>query len=480
MHFRSFDILLRGRADSMLGAVQDAEDAADNVMLDGSVVSVPPDDVYEVIDRSGRVLGRTENGSGLAELFQRSRTRSETRREKDESPAAEDPNPSTFSKVEIGDKEYRVIRMEGLRIVDPGDANGGVRRYVTVYYGSSVKRVWGAVLRAAGFYALSSLLVLAATGILMSWLLNQGLAPLRELAASAVKVSVASWAFSPPEDARRTRELAPLVVALEDLLGGLETAFAQQRRFVGDAAHELKTSVAVVKSSLQLLGLKQRSIEEYKAGLERCLTDCERIEVIVAQMLTLGRIEEASLDQTGGFSTDLAVSVRKVVEEFDTVAQAKSLHILTRYSGRLMVDIDPQQFELLCKNLLMNALEHSSPNKTVSVMLDHLNDLARMRVIDAGEGIDPQFLSHIFERFSRVDPSRSRKTGGSGLGLAICKAICDKYRGVIEIVSEPAKGTTVLVTFPLISQESAEDVASGAGLISESGLPSGGLKEAVE
>jgi signal transduction histidine kinase len=464
----------------MLGAVQDAEDAADNVMLDGSVVSVPPDDVYEVIDRSGRVLGRTENGSGLAELFQQSRTRSESRREKGESAAAEDPNPSTFSKVEIGDKEYRVIRMEGLRIVDPGDANGGVRRYVTVYYGSSVKRVWGAVLRAAGFYALSSLLVLAATGVLMSWLLNQGLAPLRELAASAAKVSVASWAFSPPEDARRTKELAPLVVALEDLLGGLETAFAQQRRFVGDAAHELKTSVAVVKSSLQLLGLKQRSIEEYKAGLERCLTDCERIEVIVAQMLTLGRLEEAGLDQTVRFSTDLAASIQKVVEEFDTVAQAKSLHISPRYSGRLMVDIDPQQFELLCKNLLMNALEHSSPNKTVSVTLDHVDDLARMRVIDAGEGIDPQFLPHIFERFSRVDPSRSRKTGGSGLGLAICKAICDKYRGVIEIVSEPAKGTTVLVTFPLISQESVEDVASGTGLISESGLPSGGLKEAVE
>jgi signal transduction histidine kinase len=464
----------------MLGAVQDAEDSADNVMLDGSEKSVPPDDVYEVRDQSGRLLGRSENGSGLAELFQQSQAKAGTRRDKGDSYDPEGFNPQTFSKLEIGGREYRVIRMEGLRIVDPGDANGGVRRYVTVYYGSSVKRVWGAVLRAVGFYALSSLLVLAATGILMSWLLNQGLAPLRELAAAAAKVSVASWVFSPPENARRTKELAPLVVTLEELLGGLETAFAQQRRFVGDAAHELKTSVAVVKSSLQLLGLKQRSIEEYKAGLERCLTDCERIEVIVAQMLTLGRIEEGGLDEIGGFSTDLAVSIQKVVEEFETVAQAKSLHISAWYSGHLMVDIDPQQFELLCKNLLMNTLEHSSPNKTISVTLDGVDNLARMRIVDAGEGIDPQFLPRIFERFSRVDPSRSRKTGGSGLGLAICKAICDKYRGTIEIVSEPGKGTTVLVTFPRISHESAEDSASEAGFIPESGLPSGGLKEAVE
>jgi len=202
--------------------------------------------------------------------------------------------------------------------------------------------------------------------------------------------------------------------------------------------------------------------------------------VIVAQMLTLGRIEETGFDQAGGFSTDLAVSVQKVVEEFDTVAKGRSLHIATSCSGDLMADIDPQQFELLCKNLLMNALEHSSPNETVSVTLDREDHLARMRIVDAGEGIDPQFLPHIFERFSRVDPSRSRKTGGSGLGLAICKAICDKYRGAIEIVSEPGKGTTVLVTFPLISHESVEHIASGTGFIPESGLPSGGLKEAVE
>jgi len=177
-------------------------------------------------------------------------------------------------------------------VVDPGEKGGGIRRYVTVYYGASASRVWKAVFRVVSFYAFSSLIVLAATGLLMAWLLNRGLAPLRALATGAARVSVVSWEFAPPQSARQSKELSPLVIAMEDLLAGLKRSFEQQRRFAGDAAHELKTSVAVVKSSLQLLQMKKRTAEEYEAGLERCLSDCERMEQIVAQMLTLARVEE--------------------------------------------------------------------------------------------------------------------------------------------------------------------------------------------
>jgi signal transduction histidine kinase len=131
-----------------------------------------------------------------------------------------------------------------------------------------VKRVWEAVLKTVGFYAITNLLVLACTAIVMLWLLNRGLAPLRSLASSASKVSVTSWIFLPPKDARATRELAPLVGAMERVLEGLKRSFEQQRRFLGDPTHELKTGVAMVKSSLQLLGMKQRSAEEWQICLE--------------------------------------------------------------------------------------------------------------------------------------------------------------------------------------------------------------------
>ena len=144
----------------------------------------------------------------------------------------------------------------------------------------------------------------------MSWLLNRGLAPLYELANAASKVSVSSWTFSPPESVRLTRELSPLVIAIESVLGGLERSFAQQRRFVGDAAHELKTGVAVVKSSIQLLNMKARTQEEYEAGLNRCLADCIRMEEMVAQMLTLARVEETLSDA----SNDAVIEPRMHLE----------------------------------------------------------------------------------------------------------------------------------------------------------------------
>ena len=187
-----------------------------------------------------------------------------------------------------------MLRIEGLRIVDPGDKGGGIPRRVTIFYGSPIEHVWDEIWEAVGFYAVTSLFLLAISGMLIFWLLNRGLAPLRELAAEASGVSVNSWNFAPSPRARMIRELAPLTVAIETVLTGLERSFMQQRRFISDAAHELKTAVAVLKSSLQLLTLKQRTALEYERGIERCQLDCERIEETVAKMLTLARVETNS------------------------------------------------------------------------------------------------------------------------------------------------------------------------------------------
>src|SRR5580698_4564722 len=220
-HFHSFDIMLRGRADSLLGAVQDAEDPGDNVMLDGTEVSLPSSDIYEVVDANKRLLGRSGNWSGLPE-------------------SDVSLKDGSFFKLRLHGAKYRVLKIGGLRMVDPGDKGGGIPRHVTVIYGSPTESVWKAVWRTVAFYALTSLALLAISGLLMFWLLNRGLAPLRELAAEAAGVSVDSWNFVPSERVRMTKELAPLAIALETVLHGLERSFIQQRQFVSDAAHELK------------------------------------------------------------------------------------------------------------------------------------------------------------------------------------------------------------------------------------------------
>jgi signal transduction histidine kinase len=429
-HFRSFDIMLRGRADSLLGSVQDAEDAADNVMLDGTEVSLPAEDIYEVIDENNRLLGRSHNWSGL-NASQRSL------------------KDGSFFKLRLGGKHYRVLKIAGLRVVDPGDKGGGIPRHVTVIYGSPTESVWKAVWQTVAFYGLTSLALLAISGLLMFWLLNRGLAPLRELAAEAAGVSVRSWNFVPSESVRMTKELAPLAGALAAVLHGLERSFTQQHQFVSDAAHELKTSVAVVKSSLQLLSMKRRTVHEYESGLERAYLDCERMEQIVARMLTLARVESELEPNAGLYATDMTHSVKLVMEQFETLANLKSLQLVVSSPGEVAVKVAPEELRLLCSNLVLNAMQHSPSGSAVRAVVRRNGLTAELCVEDRGAGISPEALPHVFDRFYRGDPSRSRDTGGTGLGLAICKAIVSRFDGDIQIASTVNVGTTVTVHFPI-------------------------------
>jgi signal transduction histidine kinase len=280
--------------------------------------------------------------------------------------------------------------------------------------------------------------------------MQRGLAPLHALAAEADRVTVDSWNFVPPPRARMVKELAPLTTALETVLARLERSFAQQRRFVGDAAHELKTAVAVQKSSLQLLALKQRTVEEYESGIERCLLDCERLEEAVGKMLTLARLETPA--PSPSTATDLAESLRKVADLLQPMAELKRQRIEISAAEGVIVDIEPEQLQLLYSNLLLNALQHSPAGAAVRVVLSSDGELT---IEDDGDGIAGEDLPHVFERFYRGDPSRSRNTGGTGLGLAICNAIVSRYHGSITIESQPRAGTRVNVRFPVLraSQE---------------------------
>jgi signal transduction histidine kinase len=434
VRFRSFDVMLRGRADSLLGAVQDAEDAQDNVMLDGTEVNLPGEDIYQVQDAGGRILGHSPKWTGPGTDLLTAKT-------------------GKMVRASVRGKHYRVLRIEGLRIVDPGDKGGGIPRRVTIFYGSPIDHVWGEIWEAVGFYAVTSLSLLAISGWLIFWLLNRGLAPLRELAAEASGVSVDSWDFVPPPRARMIKELAPLTVAMETVLAGLEQSFLQQRRFVSDAAHELKTAVAVLKSSLQLLTLKQRTAIEYERGIERSQLDCQRMEETVAKMLTLARVEANSVPVA--VATDLTEVLRQVSQQFESIAELKRLQILVLAEGPVMVDIEPEQLQLLCGNLLLNALQHSPAGSAIRAVAKQDGTQAELAIEDDGEGIAAQDLPHVFNRFYRGDPSRSRNTGGTGLGLAICKAIASQWQGTIDIASNLGVGTRVMVRFPVSTLPSA-------------------------
>jgi signal transduction histidine kinase len=221
---------------------------------------------------------------------------------------------------------------------------------------------------------------------------------------------------------------------------------------VSDAAHELKTAVAVVKSSLQLLNMKKRTSAEYKAGLERCLGDCLRLEEIVAKMLTLAREESARNGTGDAQATDLAGCARESVRLLETLTALRGVQVTLvepdAAVGRSRVAVAEEDCLLLVENLLTNAVQHSAPGSVVELRITVEGPEMVLEVEDHGDGIDAEALPHVFDRFYRGDPSRTRNTGGTGLGLAICKAIAEKAGGSIVLESQRNQGTTATVRMP--------------------------------
>ena len=439
--FHAFDIMLRGRADSVLGAVQDAEDADDNVMLDLADIHSPRFDQYRVQDAGGHLLGATPLADQL------------------DAPATV---PSgTFYMTLLHHRRYRVLVLDGNRRIDAGEPGGGVVRYVRILYAAPVGHVWHHILHTVFFYACSSLLVIVLSALWLLWSLRNALRPLEGLAAGAANITAGSWKLTVPARARNTTELQPVVDAMERSLAGLESSFRRQQHFVGDAAHELKTAVAVVKSSLQLLALRPRSQPEYQSGLQDIQHDVLRLEALVQQMLTLARAENSVHTTADIREIDLALSAKSVLNRLVPIAELRPVDLqLTAHSA--FVAMDPSQAEILLENLLSNAIQYSRPHGTVQISVHPDGERVTVTVHDEGPGIAPQDIEHIFDRFWRGDPSRSRLTGGSGLGLAIVKAIVDQARGMITVHSIPEKGTTMEVSLPRLQPSSVQPTSPRA------------------
>jgi signal transduction histidine kinase len=190
--------------------------------------------------------------------------------------------------------------------------------------------------------------------------------------------------------------------------------------------------------------LKQRTIAEYERGIERCQLDCSRLEEAVAKMLTLARLE-TPVESPSSASADLAQCVRQVAEQYASMAELRRQRIVVTAEAAVMVEVEPEQLALLCSNLLQNAIQHSPEGADIRAVVRQDGELV---MEDDGDGIAAEDLPHVFDRFYRGDPSRSRNTGGTGLGLAICKAIVTRFQGTIAIDSEPHVGTRVKVRFP--------------------------------
>jgi signal transduction histidine kinase len=425
---RGFDVMLRGRADSLLGAVHGA-DPYGNLFLDVGELAPPAEDIYVATTASG-IVGHSQQVPPNVLTVMRS------------------SQSSGFFNFEWNGRVYRAFHKDGVRSMDR-ESPGIPAQPIALLYASPTNDLEHEEIQAFRYYATAGGFLLIITGFVLIGSLRLLMMPLHDLAKSARRVSTESWDFSPPEAVLRARELAPIANSIKRLLIGLQRAFERQRQFTGDAAHELKTSVALLKSRLQLLTMRKRTAEQYEEGAQELLADMQRIQGLIEQMLTLARVEEAP--QAPGQEIDLSSVVKSVTNRLQPLADVKKITISMNAEAASRVAMESGDAGVLVSNLLLNALQHSPPESLVSVSVRACAEGTELRVADQGEGISDSDLPHVFERFYRADASRSRQSGGAGLGLAICKAIVERAHGNIKIQSQLERGTEVTATFPVLN-----------------------------
>ena len=228
----------------------------------------------------------------------------------------------------------------------------------------------------------------------------------------------------------------------------IEQSWEQQRRFVADASHELKTPLTVILANTDIvLSHRQDTVENQSKWLEYIRAEAQRMTSLVTDLLFLARSDDS---RTKLILTEVNFSdiVWSGLLPFEPVAFEQKKTLESDIAPDLHVLGDENQLKQLVVILLDNACKHSGDHGRISVRLAHASDSAVFSVTNSGDPIPSEHLPHIFERFYRVDSPRARENGGYGLGLAIAKTIVESHHGKIQVHSNQETGTVFTVTIP--------------------------------
>lgn len=293
-------------------------------------------------------------------------------------------------------------------------------------------------LAAAG----SAVLVLGLAG--GWWVASRAIRPIEDISATALKISAGD--LSQRIAADTDSELGRLAAVLNSTFARLEAAFAHQSRFTSDASHELRTPVSVILTQAQTALSRERTEQEYREALEACQRAAMRMRRLTESLLELARLD-AGEERMKRERFDLSRVARECVELVRPLAVERGVQLECELPEVQCVG-DPERIAQVATNLLSNAIHFNRERGQIRISTQADNGTVLLSVSDTGVGIPNEDLPHIFERFYRVDKSRSRVQGRTGLGLAITKAIVDAHSGTVEVSSQPGQGSRFIVKLP--------------------------------
>jgi len=242
-------------------------------------------------------------------------------------------------------------------------------------------------------------------------------------------------------------ELYRLSVTINALLDRMQEAFQREKQFTADASHELKTPLAVVKGTLEVLVRKPREKEHYETKIQFCLKEINRMARLIDQLLLLARYESNKMNPHRE-GVILSVALDSVTVRLQPIALEKEILFKVFGTENAFVAADPSMLEIILENILSNAIKYSPPRSMITITMERKSSSLACSITDQGIGIPEEKLNAIFERFYRVDESRNSGTGGFGLGLSIVKKLADLQQIKVSVTSREKIGTTFTLTFP--------------------------------
>lgn len=277
------------------------------------------------------------------------------------------------------------------------------------------------------------------------WMSGRALSPVARIAHTADAIQAHDLSRRLP--VRNTGdEIDHLSSTLNAMFERLEAGFARMRQFTADASHELRTPVAIIRTTAELARSRPRTAAEYERAMEQIQSAAERASRLIEDLMTLVRGDAGA-----------APPIREPVDPAgllaDVIAEVRPASLvpiqLCPPLPSCAVNADPEALRRLVLILLDNAVKYNRPGGGVRVSLRREEAAVCLEVADTGRGIGAEHLPHIFERFYRAEPDRSRATGGAGLGLAIARQIARQHGGEIGVASEVNVGSVFTVRLPL-------------------------------
>lgn len=283
------------------------------------------------------------------------------------------------------------------------------------------------------------------SAILGAFIAYKGMKPLRRVTRKIQSIN-ATKLHERLEKDNAPAELMALIEAFNELLSRIERAFNQLKQFSADIAHELRTPLHHLMVETEICLSQERTREDYCETLQSNLEEYNSLAQLIDRLLFLARAEnpqtEIQLSQI-----DIASEFEAIAEFYQLACEEKQIELTILGHGTLRAD--PILFKRAINNLLTNAIKHTPSGGKVKLMASQNEKYHLIKVIDTGIGIEESHLPLLFDRFYRVDYSRSKQAGGHGLGLAIVKSIMSLHHGKVTVSSAVGKGTTFTLFFPL-------------------------------